>query len=243
MTRVSCASSRPAKVVALTAVICVGLAAAQTAAQESDSSSSNLGRVELEGTGLPPATVEVDLSQSMFKDLFGLGDAAIAGVAESLMQSLDSQGDSPELRLAAEQLEAARQIMQLASEVVQEVRIRVHQEIPDQLEQIEALNSHFGTQLTGWDNVVRAREEAESVRVSVLRSDGAIRGLFVVAGGDDGIVLANIVCDISPDNVKKLTAAATKIGLENGLRQELEAQMKALHRHAPPESPKPPREP
>jgi hypothetical protein len=246
MNRVSFASNRLApNVVALAALVCVGLTAVQVRAQESDNSSGVLGRVEFQSGNLPPATVEVDLSQSMFRDLFGLGDAAVAGVAEAIMQSLDTQGDSPEMKLAADQLEAARQGLQLASDVIREVRIRVHAPAPDQLELIEQLNSHFSNQLdaTGWDHIVRARQDEESVRVSVLRSDGAVRGLFVIAGNDEGIVLANIVCDISPENVKKLTAAATKIGLENGLRQALETELKALKRHAPPEPPKPPREP
>ena len=35
-------------------------------------------------------------------------------------------------------------------------------------------------------------------------------------------MFANAVCDVSPENVKKLTSAATKIGLENGLKQAIE---------------------
>lgn len=246
MTRVWHVVRRSASGVAACGVVFVfGLAFAQAQPEPPATSAGVFGRVELSSADLPPATVEVDLSQSMFRDLFGLGDAAVAGVAEALSQSLSSEGDSPEVRLATEQLAAARQALQLASEVIREVRIRAYTEVPDQLELIETLNSHFGDQLdaNGWDQVVRAREDNESVHVSVLRSDGAVRGLFVIAGSDEEIVVANVVCDISPDNIKKLTAAATKIGLENGLRQELEAHMKHLHRHAPPEPPKPPREP
>ena len=246
MTLVSRVLCRPVRSFAACGVVLLfGLASAQAQAESPGTSSGVIGRVELHSATLPPATVEVDLSQSMFRDLFGLGDAAVAGVAESLLQSLGSEGDSPELKLAAEQLGAARQALQLASEVIREVRIRAYTEVPDQLELVETLNSHFGDQLDakGWDHVVRAREDNENVRVSVLRSDGAVRGLFVIAGSDEEIVVVNIVCDVSPENIKKLTAAATKIGLENGLRQELEAHMKHLHRHAPPEPPKPPREP
>ena len=36
--------------------------------------------------------------------------------------------------------------------------------------------------------------------------------------------------DVSPDNVKNLTAAATRIGLENGLQQVLEKEMQQLIR-------------
>ena len=44
---------------------------------------SPTGRLDFEAANLPTANVEVDLSQAMFKDLFGIGDAAIAGVAEA----------------------------------------------------------------------------------------------------------------------------------------------------------------
>jgi hypothetical protein len=48
---------------------------------------------------------------------------------------------------------------------------------------------------------------------------------------------------LSPDNMKKVTAAATKIGLENGLAQVIEAKM-PKHRlppALPPPSPDGPR--
>jgi hypothetical protein len=58
-----------------------------------------------------------------------------------------------------------------------------------------------------------------------------------VAGENNDLVLANVVCDISPENVKKLTATAAKIGLENGLQQILEVQMRQMkHRLPPPEA-------
>ena len=40
------------------------------------------GRLDFKAANLPEANVEVDLCQEMFRDLFGIGDAAIAGVAE-----------------------------------------------------------------------------------------------------------------------------------------------------------------
>ena len=66
----------------------------------------------------------------MFRDLFGLGDAAAAGVAETLFRSAEGDDGAQGVRMAAEQLEAARQILQLASEVVREVRIRVYEPWP-----------------------------------------------------------------------------------------------------------------
>jgi hypothetical protein len=200
------------------------------------------GRIDFEAAELPPPTVELDLSQGMFHDLFGLGDAAVAGVADSL---LASQGDGAgATRVAAEQLAAARQIMQLASEVVREVRIRVYRGVADEKMKPELLAARFDSQLRAgkWDNVVRVRDDEQSVRVSLLRNDGAVHGVFIIAGhhGQE-IVLANLVCDISPENVKKLTSAATKIGLENGLAKVIEAKMSKHHRFPAATPPVPPR--
>ena len=55
---------------------------------------------------------------------------------------------------------------------------------------------------------------------------GAIQGIFVTATDGDSVVIANVVCDISPENVKTLTSTATKIGMENGLAQVIEQKMK-----------------
>ena len=49
-----------------------------------------------------------------------------------------------------------------------------------------------------------------------------------MATDGDNVVITNIVCDISPENVKKLTSTATKVGLEHGLAQVIEQKMKQL---------------
>jgi Domain of unknown function (DUF4252) len=228
---------------ACAAVIFCGLAAVQTRAVAADNASTT-GRIDFSGADLPPATVEVDLSQEMFSDLFGLGDAAVAGVAESLLQSAENSDDAPGTRLAAEQLAAARQIMQLASEVVQEVRVRVYEDLPEDSDRPEKLLAHFDEQLRSddWETIVRIRDGQSNARVSLLRADGAVRGAFVVAAEGDELVLANIVGDISPENVKRLTAAAAKVGLENGLEQVIEAKMHQFQ-HRLPSPPQPPRAP
>jgi hypothetical protein len=68
----------------------------------------------------------------------------------------------------------------------------------------------------------------------LLRSEGAVRGVFVVAANGGGLFVGNVVCDISPDNVTKLTSAATKIGLENGLAQAIEEKMPKVQHRLPP---------
>ncbi len=184
------------------------------------------GRLDFEAANLPEANVEVDLSQEMFQDLFGIGDAAIAGVAESLLKSPDEGHGAKATKLAAHQLEAARQIMQLAGNVVREVHVRLYEHLPGDVN-AAALFKPFDEQLRAgnWETLARVRKDDEAARVAVIRDAGAVRGIFVVATDGDGVVLANVVCDISPDNVKKLTSAATKIGLENGLAQKIRLEL------------------
>jgi hypothetical protein len=198
----------------------------QVRAAENDTT----GRVDFDDADLPPANVEIDLSQGMFNDLFGIGDAAVAGIAEALSQSADGSQGTEATQLAAEQLEAARQIFQLAGEVVREVRVRGYEKAPD------GLASHFEGKLAdgNWETLVRVHKNEENVRISLLRSEGAVRGVFVVAANAGGLFVANVVCDVSPDNVKKLTSAATKIGLENGLAQAIEAKMHKMQHQLPP---------
>jgi hypothetical protein len=214
--------------IALAALI-LGIAATAPAQSTESSAKGPAGRIDFEAANLPTAKVEVDLSQEMFKDLFGLGDAAIAGVAETLMNSREAKS-GPHVEMAAEQLEAARQIIQLASNVVQEVRVRVFEGSPEGASDAQQLIKPFDEQLQSgkWETLVRVRDKDEIVRVSVLRREGAVQGVFVAAVDGEDVVFANAVCDISPDNVKKITSAATKIGLENGLAQQIEAKMKRL---------------
>ena len=224
----------------LAAAVLVSVAAthAQTAGT---GDSGPAGRIDFDEANLPPATVEVDLNRSMFRDLFGLGDAAVAGLAETLLESAGVEGRSEGTRMAAEQLQAARQILQLASDLVREVRVRVYDGVPEGTEHAANLASPFDSQLrTGnWDTIVRIRDGDDVVRVSLLRSDGALRGVFIVAADGKDLVLANVVCDASPEKVKKLTSSAAKIGLDNGLQQVIEAKMRHLHRHLPPDGTRP----
>jgi uncharacterized protein DUF4252 len=237
MSRIGCFIARRAGSAGAVAAVLFCFIAAAPAQESTAERSGDSGRINFEAAKLPPATVEVDLSQGMFSDLFGIGDAAVEGVAETLLQSAERNGGEG-TRMAAEQLAAARQIMQLASEVVREVRVRVYDQDSDSAAMPENVAAQFDGQLRegNWDNVVRVREDDAAVRVSLLRDAGTIRGVFIVAGERNDLVLANIVCDISPENVKKLTSAAAKIGLENGLQQMLEVQMREMKHRLPPPS-------
>lgn len=187
-----------------------------------------IGRIDFEAADLPAANVEVDLSQAMFKDLFAIGDAAIVGAAEAVLNATHhGEGAHKQIHLAAEQLEGARQIMQIFSNVVQEVRVRAYESLPEGTEDAASLFKPFEGQLKSakWETIVRVRQDDQVARVSVLRSGGAIRGIFVTASDGDSVVLANVVCELSPENVKKLSAAATKIGLEANFQPKLEFKM------------------
>ncbi len=193
---------------------------------------STVGRIDFEAAKLPEANVEVDLSQDMFKSLFGIGDAALTGVAESLVKSTNTSEGAKGARLAADQLEAARRILQLAGNVVREVRVRVYESLPEDSSGAEKLFEPFDEQLHAnkWETLARIHDDENIVRVSAVRNGGAIQGIFVTATDGDSVVIANLVCDISPENVKTLTSTATKVGLENGLAQVLEQKMKKFSR-------------
>ncbi len=215
--------SRRAGTVAAVAGLLFYSAAAHANAAES-SNAAAVGRINFDDANLPQANVELDLSQGMFGDLFGIGDAAVAGVAESLLKS--AKGDHAETtRLAADQLAAVRQIIGLTGKVVREVRIRAFEKMADDL------SSRFDKQIHdgAWEKTIVLRKGDENVRVFVIHRDESIRGVFVIVGGHGGQLLVNVVCDISPENVKNLTSAATKIGIDNGLEQVIEMKFRRPH--------------
>jgi hypothetical protein len=208
-----------------TATLAVAMLVAPAAAWAQ--AAGQAGHIDFSSVDLPPATVEVDLSQEIFGDLFGLGDAAIAGVIQSLTQASDAQG-SEATQFAAGQLAAAREIIQLAKKVVREVHVRVYENLADEEHSAVDLAARFDKQLSSgqWDSIIKVRDGNDSAHVSFQRVEGSVLGVFVVVADGNDIVLVNVVCDVSPENVKQLTAAATKIGLENGLRKVIEHQLK-----------------
>ncbi len=193
--------------------------------------SGTTGRIDFKSLKLPEATVEVDLSQDMFHDLFGIGDAAISGVAETLLKSTGNSDSAHSTKMAAEQLQAARQVVQLAGNVVHEVRVRVYDHFAkaggDPQELFKAVSGQL--EASKWETLVRVHDHDSIVRVAAIRGDGAIKGLFVIVNDHENVVLANVVCDVSQENVKKLTSTATKIGLDNGLAEQIAQQIKMKH--------------
>lgn len=224
--------SRASRAAAVVAVLFTGSAAlhAQTATA---ADSNSVGRVEFDAPDVPKANVELNLGPEMFNDLFGIGDAAVAGVAEALAKSAEAQG-ADGARFAAERLAAARQIVQIVGEVVQGVRIRAYENSLDQT-QTEKLLSYYDQKLSTakWDTIVRANKDNKTATISLIRNGGAIKGIFIAAVEGDKAVLVNVLCDVSPENAKKLTSTAAESGLKAGLAQVLEQKMGKFNHGAP----------
>ncbi len=191
------------------------------------------GNVDFDYADAPAATVELDLSQGMFHDLFGIGDAAVAGIADALAKSgdSDSKHGAEGAKMASDQLAAARQIVQTVGQVVQGVRLRVYQGVTDQSHKTDKLVAYYDNKLRtdNWQSILRGHEGNQMVNVWAFRNSGAIKGLFVVAADKGNLLLANVVCDISPENVQKLSTAATNSALQAGLAQFIEMKMGKAH--------------
>jgi hypothetical protein len=189
------------------------------------------GRIDFDSANLPSASIELNLHQQTIKNLFNLGDAAIAGVVDALVESANSSHSSDGAQLAAEQLIAAREIIQFAGQLVQEVRVRVYTEPPDEL----VLRCEKQLDVRDWHTVMRGRDGGNSVQISILENETALRGVFIIAGEGRHVVLVNVACEASPERVKQLTSAAMKVALENGLGEVIETQMRKFrHRRSAP---------
>ncbi|TWT89650.1 hypothetical protein Mal64_00270 [Pseudobythopirellula maris] len=162
------------------------------------------GAVGFDHPGGERPKVEVDLSRGLLKDLIGLGDAAIAGFASEI-----AGGDG---QLAAETLGDVKQLLAVVADSVDEVRVRVYDGGADELPAIAS--QHYATKLDAaeWDSVIRVRDGGSSVEISLLREEGAVRGLFAVVADGNDLVLLNAACDLSPENVQRLSATVMESG-------------------------------
>jgi len=231
MSPISSLVARRAGTLGAFAAVLLYVGVAATNAQETTpSSSANLGRIEFNHPDAAKATVEVDLSRDMFSDMFGIGDAALAGVAEALSQSPQAQEGSAAIQQAAAQTAAMREFVGIAKNVINEVRVRVYEGLEGESAKNGGVIAHYDQQLQagGWDQAVRVQDGDQAVRVSAVRSGGAIKGLFIIAADGNDLVLVNVTCDISPENAKQLAATAVKSGLQAGLDKQLEKAMKHM---------------
>ncbi len=182
---------------------------------------SQAGRVEFDHPGGGQPNVQVDLPAGLWSDVVGLGDAAVAGVVESLLQPRTSDGAPvAEVKLAADQLAGIRAIMSALQGAVGEVRVRVYEgDEPDQTAfSAVAVADFYAKKLaqSKWAKIVQVREDDDAAIVFILHEGGAIHGVFVVASDGSDLALVNVLCDVSPDRVKQITRAATNIGMELG---------------------------
>lgn len=215
---------------AFTAVLLYVGVASVHAQESTPTSSDNLGRIEFNHAGTAKKYVEFDLGPAMFGDLFGIGDGALSGVVQALNDSPQAKEGSQAIQMAAEKAAAARELIDIAKNVIKSVRVRAYDGLENPTEEKAGVSSYYDEQLKsgGWENTFRAQDGDKSVRVAAVRSDGAIKGLFVIASESDKLVLVNVICDISPENAKRLSTAAVEAGLKAGLDKHLEEAMKHM---------------
>ncbi len=213
-------------------VVTLLLLIASTAHARSENAAPHniVGRVDFDFPDAPPATVEVDLGEGMLKDITGIAQAAIGGIVEGLLESIQGQ-EKGAIQLSARHLASVQEAIASVSGMVREVRVRVYDNIPDNAADIQmSMSAHYQqkAQSLDWDNLVRVHDGNMRVNICAMRNDGAIRGVYVMVSENNQLVLANVVCDLSPEMVKQVTKLATQIGLEVGLEQALQQAMREI---------------
>ncbi len=202
------------------------------AQQTNDAQNQLVGRVPFDFPDAPPATVEVDLSEGMMLALSGIGQAALNGVAEALVES-DQEHPAPEIAQSAQHLKAVNQMVTELTRAVHEVRVRVHDNLSDVApETCAGMIRHYSDQLrdSSWDSIVRVNDHGSTVNVNVLRSEGAIRGIFVLVSDQNQLVMANVVCELTSERIKQVAHGATLIGMKFGLDKAIQQAMVELER-------------
>jgi Domain of unknown function (DUF4252) len=212
------------------AVLLYASATATYAQDAGPQAATEIGRIEFDQAGSAKKFVEVDLSPAMFGDLFGIGDAALSGVVEALQDSPQAKDGSQAIQMAAEKAAAGREFVAIAKSVVKSVHLRAYDGLENPAQEQAKMLAHYDQQLQsgGWESAIRAQDGNKSVQVSAVQADGAIRGLFIIASEQNKLVLVNVLCDVSPENAKRLTNAAVKVGLDAGLDKQLEQALKHM---------------
>lgn len=174
--------------------------------------------------------VQIALPAGMFADLRGLVDATLTGAIEALRADAGDGEDRAAPQLAAEHLTSVRDLTQILEGAVEEVRVEIYSE--DASVAAGPTAAYYARKLSavGWDQVVRARERDQSAHVFVLREDGALRGVFVVAGERGATVLVNVACDVSPDRLQELSRRVTTLWLNAGGRAQLQQAIEHMPR-------------
>lgn len=188
--------------------------------------SNTMGRVEFDFITTQPANVEIDLKHGMLSAINEITKAAVDGVAQGIRESSESAA----VQESTEHLRAVNEILGVTSQVVKEVRVRIYEGLEDGGFRNEMF-VHYQDKLAGtnWDNVVRIKDNDETVVVCVLQHESAFRGVFVIFADGNDLILANVVCDMNPDTIRQLTNQATKIGMKFGLEGFIENAMSEMN--------------
>lgn len=222
-------STYQAQLAALTILGFTSMVAQIAPAQELPPASAHSSRlIPFDHPDADAPNLEVNVSGPILDDLFGLGAAALEGVAEGLLQA---DADSPTNKTAAAQVGAIREMVGLVRGAVDEARVRIYSD-RESVPSASEIAQHYSAKLApaGWEPVVRMKSDRESIAVLLQRTDGALRGLFVVVGDGSELVLVNAACDISPERLKHLTKRATVLALEMGAAEELHRAMAHLQK-------------
>jgi hypothetical protein len=181
------------------------------------------GNIDFDFPDAPSAKFEFDVGQGMFQDLFGMGEAAVAGLVEGLTQATAANADVDEVKATTEGLAAAQQVVQLIGKFVQGARINGYELEGSKTDVAKTFEAYYSKKLRSqnWQTIFRMRDGDETYAVSTLRSEGAIKGVFIFSADGDEVYLVNIVCDVSPENVKKLTSAAARMGVKVSANQSM----------------------
>lgn len=176
---------------------------------------------------LPKPKVSINLSAELLNDVFGVTNAALAGVVQAMNEH---QEGGEAVRLTAEQLGAAKQVIELATDAVQGVRLRVYSDLEPAA--AEALVAHHNASLDGegWERVVEVNDNKECVRIALRNDSHAVRGVRIIAGSGKETITIDADCDLSPERAEQLTRTATKIALEFGLEDVLEEVVEEVRR-------------
>lgn len=176
---------------------------------------------------LPKPKVSINLSAALLDDVFGVTNAALAGVVQAMNEH---QEGGEAVRLTAEQLGAAKQVLGLATDAVQGVRLRVYSDLEPAAAQALIASHNASLEGEGWERVVEVNDKKERVRIALRNDSQAVRGVRIIAGSGNETVTIDADCDISPERAEELTRTATKIALQFGLEDALEEVIEEVNR-------------
>lgn len=208
--------------------------AQEPAPTEENGSSAELrasARVAFDYPDAPAATVEVDLGPGLIHDLLGLVDAAVAGFLEGADASAET-ANFENMQFAAEQMTAVRDVTDVAAGIIEEVHVRIYENLPESNQVGQSMADHYDQKLReqGWEAVLKIQDGVEGGRVCLLRHAESIRGVFVCVFGGREVMLVSVAGDLSPENVHRLTATAAATAAKLGLLEQLDQAIGEIKR-------------